>query len=103
MNRAELLALFDRQVRYEAEDPLSDRTETPGVVRIAPLDEGARWGWVIWSDLNEQTADAAIREQVDFFRARGQNFEWKLFAHDQPADLGARLLRHGFVKEAALT
>lgn len=97
MNRAELLALFDRQVRYEAEDPLSDRSETPGVVRIAPLDEGARWGWVIWSDLDAQTADAAIREQVAFFRGRGQNFEWKLFAHDRPADLGQRLLQHGFV------
>jgi GNAT superfamily N-acetyltransferase len=103
MNQAELLALFDRQVRYEAEDPLSDRTETPGVVRIAPLDEGARWGWVIWSDLDESTADAAIRQQVDYFTQRGQNFEWKLFAHDRPADLGARLLRHGFVQEESET
>ncbi|MCU0507646.1 MAG: GNAT family N-acetyltransferase [Anaerolineae bacterium] len=98
MHPDELLSLFDRQVRFEAEDPLSDRQESPGVVRIAPLDEGARWGWVIWSDLTEANADAAIRAQVDYFVARGQNFEWKLFAHDRPADLGARLLRHRFVE-----
>jgi GNAT superfamily N-acetyltransferase len=103
MDRAELLALFDRQVRYEAEDPLSDRQASQRVVRIAPLDEGARWGWVIWSDLDEQTADAAIREQVDFFTQRRQSFEWKLFGHDKPADLGARLARHGFVEEESET
>lgn len=103
MDRQELLALFDRQVRFDSEDPLSDRQAlpeaSPRVVRIAPLDEGARWGWVIWSDLDEGNADEVIREQVDFFIQRGQNFEWKRFGHDLPADLDERLLRHGFVQE----
>jgi hypothetical protein len=107
MERSELLALFDRQVRFEAEDPLSDRHAlpdgSPRVVRIAPLDEGARWGWVIWSNLDEANADETIREQVDYFAARGQNFEWKLFAHDRPPDLGQRLLRHGFAQEESET
>ena len=102
MDRDELLTLFDRQVRFEAIEARYAHepwpADAPRVMRDWPRDE-ARWGWVIWSDLDAETADAAIQAQIDFFRARGQSFEWKLFGHDRPADLGARLLRHGFTRE----
>ena len=43
--------------------------------------------------------DAVIARQRDFFAARGQQVEWKTYDYDEPADLGERLLRAGFVKE----
>jgi GNAT superfamily N-acetyltransferase len=36
---------------------------------------------------------------VEVFAERGERFEWKLHAHDQPADLAQRLLGAGFVPE----
>lgn len=103
MDRDELLALFDRQVRLESFSPLAEREylpeDEPLVVRDSPLDEGARWGWISYSNLDESNADRLIQEQIDFFTRKRQNFEWKLFGHDRPANLGARLQRHGFVEE----
>jgi GNAT superfamily N-acetyltransferase len=37
------------------------------------------------------------------FAERGERFEWKLHAHDQPADLAERLLAAGFVPEEVET
>jgi GNAT superfamily N-acetyltransferase len=103
MKKDELLAVYDRQLRFESSDPLSERQtvtpDAPLVVRHVPLDPNARWGWVIWSRLTEANADQLIAEQVDFFVERGQNFEWKRFGYDGPADLDERLLRHGFNRE----
>jgi hypothetical protein len=41
--------------------------------------------------------DRLIARQRDYFRARGQDVEWKLRAHDRPADLPERLVAAGFV------
>ena len=43
--------------------------------------------------------DEVIRAHRDFFRARGQELEWKTYDDDEPADLGARLLAAGFTRE----
>ena len=49
---------------------------------------GLRRSCVNWSDLDESRADDAIAGQVDYFRRRGEVFEWQLLGYDQPADLG---------------
>lgn len=43
--------------------------------------------------------DAAIEETVAFFSAQGSSFEWKVYDHDQPADMRQRLAARGFVIE----
>ncbi|MEV0194961.1 GNAT family N-acetyltransferase [Nonomuraea sp. NPDC050691] len=87
MNRDEILAAYERQVR-------TGQGERVGrVVRKAP-DDG--WNGIIWSDLDEATADAEIAAQVAYFTALNRDFEWKLYSHDRPADLGERLLAAGF-------
>ena len=53
-------------------------------------------GVVMHTSLDAATADEAIREEVRYFEGIGQGFEWKLFAHDRPADLKERLERAGF-------
>jgi GNAT superfamily N-acetyltransferase len=71
-----------------------------GVVRQVSGGEGDGWCGVIWSDLDDSTADAAIAAQVRHFAALGREFEWKHYGHDHPADLAERLLEAGFTPEA---
>jgi GNAT superfamily N-acetyltransferase len=103
MNTAEMLALFDAQMRRDAtpQGPGSRAELGGGVLRL--VDGGADpWAGVVWSDLDERTADAAIAAQTEWAdgpQGRGLEFEWKLYAHDRPADLGARLRAAGFVPE----
>jgi GNAT superfamily N-acetyltransferase len=47
--------------------------------------------------------DELIARQVRFFAERGEPVEWKLYAHDRPADLADRLRRAGFVPEETET
>ena len=102
MDSASALALFDRQLRrdHQGEGP-GDRVSRVGDVVRLVSSGGAGWCGVIWSDLRAETADAAIAEQVRYFTELGREFEWKLYSHDAPADLGDRLLKAGFVPEAS--
>ncbi|MFJ3979621.1 GNAT family N-acetyltransferase [Streptomyces sp. NPDC090021] len=103
MDRDELLkvrARFDAEVREGAQadggDALLERVG-PVVRQSVP---GPGWNGVLWSDLGAGTADAQIAAQVAFFAGRGcADFEWKLYGHDRPADLGDRLRAAGFVPE----
>jgi hypothetical protein len=96
----ELLELYDRDQRIESEDPRYRREESTGVVRQVPLMPD-RLGFVTYSHLDEQNADAAIRAQIDRFTVLGIDFEWKLFNHDTPPDLKERLRTIGFTIEEA--
>lgn len=98
MDPAAVLAAYDTQIRREARaDGTGARVERDGpVVRyVSPDADG--WSAVVWSDLDAGTADAAIAAQLRYFA--GRRFEWKLYAHDRPADLGDRLRAAGFTAE----
>ncbi|AEM82146.1 GNAT family N-acetyltransferase [Streptomyces violaceusniger] len=99
MNHEEVLALFDRQLRRDAHaDGRGTRVERDGdVVRQVGADHD--WNGVLWSDLDQSTADAAIRAQMRYFATLGREFEWKAYAHDRPGDLGRRLKSAGFTPE----
>ncbi|MFG2532175.1 GNAT family N-acetyltransferase [Streptomyces sp. NPDC048516] len=99
MNHADVLALFDRQLRRGAQaDGRGTRVERDGnVVRQAGAVHD--WNGVLWSDLDQSTADAAIRAQMRYFATLGREFEWKAYAHDRPGDLGRRLKSAGFTPE----
>jgi len=93
----DLLAIFDDRMRANPrpDEPGEHVEHADGVVRVT----GARpsdWHGVLYSELDTDTADAAIQAQIDYFRTLGADFEWKHYSHDHPADLGARLLAAGF-------
>ncbi|MFV5997301.1 GNAT family N-acetyltransferase [Streptomyces sp. NPDC056231] len=97
-----LLTLFDRELREHArpDGPGVHVERTADVVRQAGSADD--WNGVVWSapGLDAVRADAAIAEQVEHFTALGHDkFEWKLYAHDRPADLARRLVDAGFVAE----
>ncbi|MFG2878078.1 GNAT family N-acetyltransferase [Streptomyces sp. NPDC048337] len=97
-------AEYDARMRRDAQpDSARARVERAGaVVRQTAPELG--WNGVLWSDLDEGTADAEIAAQVAYFSGRGApEFEWKLYGHDRPADLGDRLRAAGLVPEPAET
>ncbi|MGW4171239.1 GNAT family N-acetyltransferase [Streptomyces chartreusis] len=97
MDHAAVLALFDRDMREGAQPDGPDaRVERVGrIVRQVSSEHG--WNGVVWSDLDAAGADAAIAEQIAHFSGLGHEFEWKLYGHDLPVDLGQRLRAAGFV------
>jgi GNAT superfamily N-acetyltransferase len=99
MDHAAVLSLYDRDMREGAQPDGPDaRVErTGGVVRQVSSARG--WNGVVWSDLDETDADAAIAAQVAYFSGLGHEFEWKVYGHDRPADLGQRLGAAGFTPE----
>lgn len=104
MDDAALLETFDAQVRRRP-GPHAGLTvelvDDPGpVLRLTPTGPGATWGGgVFWSGLDAATADATIAAQVEHFRPNGQEWEWKHYAYDRPADLPDRLRAAGFEPE----
>ena len=100
MNRAEVLAAFNRQVRQgTAPDGTGATFETDAHVVRRLAVPGLGGSTVLWSSLNESNADEVIAAQVKFFASRGEEFEWKLYSYDEPADLAARLIAAGFRPE----
>lgn len=99
MDRGDLLALYDRHERREAR-PIGQRVER-GPHAVRHVGAPGEPSWVLWSDLAQVDADAAIAAEQARFAASGQSFEWKHFAHDAPADLLERLRAAGFVAEEA--
>ncbi|MGP3632761.1 GNAT family N-acetyltransferase [Streptomyces sp. 24-1644] len=102
MQPTALLALFDREMREHARpDGPGVRVERAGDV-VRQVGTADDWNGVVWSapDLDPVRADAAIAAQVAYFTSLGHDeFEWKVYTHDRPADLPERLRAAGFVPE----
>lgn len=100
MNREAALAAFDTQLRNVVRPTLDGgQFERVGPVIRCLADQPDGWSGVVWSDLDETSADQVIAEQVAYFRDAGHTFEWKYYAYDRPADLPARLSAAGLVPE----
>ncbi|MFJ6388287.1 GNAT family N-acetyltransferase [Streptomyces sp. NPDC091972] len=99
MDHVAVLALYDRDMREGAQpDGPGARVErVGGVVRQVAAEHG--WNGVVWSGLDASSADAAIAEQIAYYTGLGREFEWKLYGHDLPVDLGQRLRAAGFTPE----
>ena len=101
-----LLAAYDKQLRGQLSDQLPEgmHGERDGpLVRLVGAKHG---GFVDYRDLGGlegAEVDELIARQVRVFAERGEHFEWKLHAHDRPADLAQRLRAAGFVPEAVET
>lgn len=79
--------------------PPGFRLETPpGLTRLLPLRPDLD-GTVMFAELAAETCDAAIAAESARFAALGCGLEWKVHAFDTPADLPARLQRHGFAPD----
>jgi len=94
MDKTELLEIFTRQQRIEVEYPDTRREVDGSVIRHINL--AGEEGFVIYSRLDEESAEAAISAQIARFQDIPQDFEWKVYDYDTPKDLIDRLRRRGF-------
>ncbi|MBP2352207.1 ribosomal protein S18 acetylase RimI-like enzyme [Kribbella aluminosa] len=96
----ELLEVFHRRIRLPDADAIPGwKQEHVGLVHRSYV-EGADGGGFVEAPRGlGADPDAVIEQEVAFFRERGLAFEWKTYAYDEPADLGERLERHGFVRD----
>ncbi len=103
--RDALLDAYDAQVRtaLASRQPAGVTCEWDGpLLRCTGMFRGFV-GYRDLGDLRGDDLDALIARTRDYFAGRGEAFEWKTHAHDEPADLPDRLRAHGFVPEDAET
>lgn len=106
LDAAALLVAYDAQLRGVVPPavPAGVRVERDGpLLRFTGFDKS---GFLEYRDLDGiggSALDDLIERQVRVFAERGEEFEWKLHGHDEPADLADRLRAHGFVPEETET
>ncbi|AOR36220.1 GNAT family N-acetyltransferase [Streptomyces fodineus] len=99
MDHTAVLARYDRDMRENAApDGPGARIERVGAV-VRQIADAQGWNGVLWSALDPAGVQGAIDEQIACFTGLGRAFEWKLYGHDTPGDLGARLTAAGFRAE----
>lgn len=97
MDRNELLAQFDREMRLDPPVPEGYRVEKTGsVVRLL----GPTKDWILYARPAPSELKRVVAEQVADLRVRGQPVEWKVYSHDPTPDLPRFLAAAGFVPEA---
>lgn len=95
LDRERVLDLFDTQMRRGLVSEPGLRVEHAGrVVRVT-----GGWNCVLHADIDADTADRVIGLQQAYFEELGSHLEWKVYGHDRPHDLAARLARAGFEPE----
>lgn len=96
MDINEIRRVYDQELRMSVEYVGVRCEQTPHVTRMINTISGG--GVVMYSRLDEYTADTVIREQIAYFKSLGiaDKLSWKLYDYDQPADLKDRLIAHGF-------
>jgi GNAT superfamily N-acetyltransferase len=100
MTPDELLDVFHRRIRLPDADTIPGwKQELDGLVHRSYAEGPGGGGFVETPHGLGDDPDAVIAGQIEFFRERGLSFEWKTYAYDEPADLGERLVRAGFVAE----
>jgi GNAT superfamily N-acetyltransferase len=93
MDHREILSRLDAE-RQTIPEPDAILERTQSVVRgIAKL--GNR-NAIVYSNFSTQEAEKIIESEIDYFNKLQRSFEWKVYRHDEPADLLERLRQRGF-------
>jgi hypothetical protein len=94
MQKTELLSLYDTRMRLNLRLPGVTFERFARIVR--DFDPASNAGFIDYAALDDTTADAEIDAQIAHFKAFNVPFTWKVYDHDQPADLRQRLAACGF-------
>jgi len=92
----DILALYDLEQRINIEYPGVRKEHRPHVIRFVNQKGGPHF--ILYSRLAGADVESVITEEQAYFGQLGE-VEWKVYAHDQPADLRQRLLASGFEPE----
>jgi ribosomal protein S18 acetylase RimI-like enzyme len=101
MAHPELLELFDAQLRRDAapEEPGTRMLRDAQVTRACGSGLGPEDNCIIWYDGGASSIEALIERERARAEAEGRGLEWKVYGHDRPHDMGARLTAAGFAPD----
>ena len=96
-----LLPQFDRQMRREAapEDADGRIARDAQVTRAYGPGKGPEDNCILWFAAGVSSIEALIARERARAEAEGRALEWKLYGHDRPEDMGARLTAQGFTPD----
>jgi len=99
-NRHSPRAFFNAYVQDRRHQEIESftREDLGSCVRYTPA-AGAE-GFVLFTRIAEQDIEQLIDEQISYFKARKEGFEWKVHEFNEPDKLLERLLARGFTAEA---
>jgi GNAT superfamily N-acetyltransferase len=98
-----LLKLFDQHVRRDCRCVGHQVEHLNRVTRVTGPSASPSENFIVWSDLDENSADREIEIHHAYFKKLGHSCEWYVYNHDQPKDLVDRLTNHGFVIDSEET
>jgi GNAT superfamily N-acetyltransferase len=93
MDEAAILRQLDAE-RQTVADSDSRLERTSHVVRAFGV--GNRWAGIVYSRFSPPETAAIVDGEISFFTALSQDFEWKVYSHDEPPELLAQLRKRGF-------
>jgi GNAT superfamily N-acetyltransferase len=96
METEAILALYDEEQRINIEYPGVRKEQRSHVIRYVSETGGPHF--ILYSRLTGADLDSVIAEEQAYFGPLGE-VEWKVYEHDQPADLRERLAARGFEVE----
>lgn len=96
METEAILALYDEEQRINIDFPGVRKERRPHLIRYVSETGGPHF--ILYSRLAGADVAAVIAEEQAYFGPLGL-VEWKVYAHDQPADLRQRLVARGFEAE----
>ncbi|MBM6617989.1 GNAT family N-acetyltransferase [Bacillus suaedaesalsae] len=97
MNKQQLLDIYTKEQRIEANHPGWERIVTEHTVRNVSM--FGEKGFVIYSNLNKENVHAIIDQEIQYFKSISQGFEWKCYDYDQPDNIKDILIEKGFTVE----
>ena len=93
MDDATILRLLDFE-RQTVADTGVTLERTPCVVRAIGLESS--WNGIVYSRFSPSETERVINAEIQYFTQLNRDFEWKVYSHDEPADLLSQLRKHDF-------
>jgi GNAT superfamily N-acetyltransferase len=92
MNPQEILSRLDFERQTVPADTVLERKQS--VVRA--IAEVGNRNAIAYSNFSAREAETIVESEIDYFSKLQRSFEWKVYSHDEPADLLGRLRQRGF-------
>ena len=97
LNIKELLNAYNKHERISITLPGFEKVATHCVVKFISKEHND--SFISYFKLNEEEVDSAIESEINYFSRLNKSFEWKTYDFDTPANIGEKLIQHGFVAE----
>src|SRR4029077_3610753 len=67
---------------------------TPCVVRA--IGRESSWNGIVYSRFSPSETETIVNAEIQYFTQLNRDFEWKVYSHDEPADLLSHLRNRAF-------